>query len=500
MHFGKPVKARVDQLELRIGDILLSMGKLDEPERQRAEAGPESQLFGQRLYELGLLDAPSLAEALDEQLARQLSWLAGAAPGTAFAYYDHIDLLEHWGGEQRNIDPLTAIWRAVEAGAPHERVEVCCDALSGKTLRLHPSSRVGRFGFGSHVRPVLDVLRMKPQTLAELEQTGLLDPVSLRELLYALVLTRHLDTGLQPLGVATGVPAAVAPTAPMSRRRAPSSAAIRRPSAARLPKVEPKEGGRARTETAQTGRFVSREEIEARLQVLDSQSHYELFGVERTATPEQIVLAFTTLARSWHPDRLSPELADLREAVTSVFARMTEASRVLGQAASRADYDRSLGGNAEDTEEAQVNKVLRAAESFQKAEILVKKRDLERAEQLAEQAHLGDPTQPEYAALYAWIRTRRPEPSEELVAQSLATLKGAVGMQPNNVKVRYYLATVLKLMGQESAALREFRFVAENDPGNLDAARELRLHDMRRKQERAEAEESSGLLGRLFKR
>lgn len=505
MHFGKPVKARVDHPDLRLGQILLSMDKIDEQDRRRAEAGPESKLFGQRLFELGLVSAEALSDALDEQLARQLAWLAGTAPGTAFAYYDHVDLLEHWGGEQRNIDPLAAIWRAVEAGAPHERVRLCCEGLIGKTLRLHPSSRVGRFGFASHVRPVLDVLRVKPQMLAELEATGLLDPVSLRELLYALVLTRHLDTGLQPLGVATGVPAAVAPTAPISRRGPPSSAAIRRPSAARLPKVEPpnvepKGSARARGEAAQTGRFVSREEIMAKLEVLDSLSHYELFGVERTATSDQITLAFTTLARSWHPDRLSPELADLREAVTRVFARMTEASRVLGQAASRAEYDRFLGGDVEETEEAQVNKVLRAAESFQKAEILVKKRDLERAEQLAEQAHLGDPTQPEYAALYAWIRTRRPDPSEELVRESLATLKDAVGKQPNNVKVRYYFATVLKLAGQDSAALREFRFVADNDPSNLDAARELRLHEMRKRQERAEAEESSGLLGRLFKR
>jgi tetratricopeptide (TPR) repeat protein len=206
------------------------------------------------------------------------------------------------------------------------------------------------------------------------------------------------------------------------------------------------------------------------------------------------------LARLWHPDRLSPDLVDLREDATRVFARMTEASRVLGQATSRAEYDRSLAGDVEETEEAQVNKVLRAAESFQKAEILMKKRDLERAEKLAESAHAGDPSQPEYAALYAWIRAKRNDANEELLSECVATLKGAVSKQPDNVKIRYYLASVLKLAGQDGAALREFRFVAENDAGNLDAARELRLHEMRKKQGRAESEQSSGLFGRLFKR
>lgn len=501
MHFGKAVKARVAHPDVRLGEVLLALGRIDEEGRRRAEAGPDDKLFGQRLFELGLVDVQTLADGLDEQLARQLAWIAAAAPNTAFAYYEHVDLLEDWGGERRDVDPLAAIWRAVEAGVPHERVRLCCDGLIGKTLRLHPSARVGRFGFGSRARAVLDVLRVKPQTLDELEETGLLDPASLHELLYALVLTRHLDTGQQPLGVAAGVPAAVVPAAPMSRRRPPSSAAIRRPSNARLPKVEPAKAdagaARPRTEASATGRFLTREEVQAKLDVFDSESHYELFGVERTATQEQIALAFTTLARLWHPDRLSLDLSDLREEATRVFARMTEAHRVLGQAASRAEYDRSLGGAEVDTEEAQVNKVLRAAESFQKAEILVKKRDLEHAEKLAESAHLGDPSQPEYAALYAWIRARRADASEELLAESAATLKGAVAKQPDNVKIRYYLASVLKLAGQDTAALREFKFVAQRDPSNLDAVRELRLHEMRK--ERTDSD-SAGLLGRFFKR
>lgn len=496
IHFGKPVKARVAHPSLRLGHLLLALGKIDAEAHRAAEAGPEHQLFGQRLFSMGALDVRALAEGLDEQLARQLAWLAAAPPTTAFAYYDHVDLLQDWGGEQREIDPLAAIWRAVEAGAPGERVRLSCEGLEGKTLRLHPASRIGRFGFTGRVRSVLDVLRVKPQTLAELEGTGLIDIASLHELLYALILTRHLDTGAQPLGVAAGVPAAVPPA---SKRR--PSVAMRRASVANLPKVEPpKEVARARVEPGQTGRFLNREEIEAKLVGLDEQSHYELFGVERGATPEQITLAFTTLARSWHPDKLSPDLADLRETVTRVFARMTEAHRVLGHAAARQEYDRSLGVDASDTEEAQVTKVLKAAEAFQKAEILLKKRDLNGAEKFAEMAHAGDPSQSEYAALYAWIRARKPDPKEELLEESLAALKLAVTQQPNNVKIRYYLAGVLKLSGQDNLALREFRFVAENDPNNLDAVRELRLHDMRRKQGRAEAEESGSLLGRFFKR
>jgi hypothetical protein len=47
--------------------------------------------------------------------------------------------------------------------------------------------------------------------------------------------------------------------------------------------------------------------------------------------------------------------------------------------------------------------------------------------------------------------------------------------------------------------LREFRFVADNDPSNLDAARELRLHEMR-KNNPPEPPENPSLFHRFFRR
>jgi cytochrome c-type biogenesis protein CcmH/NrfG len=146
-----------------------------------------------------------------------------------------------------------------------------------------------------------------------------------------------------------------------------------------------------------------------------------------------------------------------------------------------------------------VELVLRAAEAFQKAEILLKKRDLESAEQLARTAHEGDPDQPEYAALYAWIRSRRADAGPEDIQSSLGMLKKAIAKQNNNVKIHYYLACVLKASGQTAAAMREFRYVAEHDPANVDAAREIRLHDMRKGQSKQPGADP-GLIGKLFKR
>jgi curved DNA-binding protein CbpA len=497
-HQGAPVKARVADPQLRIGELLLARGAIDEGAQRAAEAGAEAELYGQRLVAHDAIAPDALSRALDDQLYQQIAWFASMPGATAFAYYADADLLASWGAEHRQLDPLACIWQAVQANPPSERIALACQGLSDKTLRLHAASRINRFGFANRERPVLDVLRVKPQNLAALRATGLLDPAALERLLYVLTVTRHLDTGEAPLGVTTGTRPIPVQSAP--RRRAPSSA--QRPIA--VPPPEPEaaaEPAPARRELKETGRFAGREEIEAKHQKLEQLNHYEVLEVERTSSNEQIAGAFAALVRRWHPDRLSPDLGDLKEISMRVFARMTEAYRTLGHAGSRQEYDQSLGSSDPevDTEQAQVIRVLRAAEAFQKAEILLRKRDLDGAEKFASAALAGDKDQPEYAALYAWIRARKAGATEADIASALEVLKGAVMQQHDNVKIRYYLAGVFKLSGQENAALREYRFVAENDPSNLDAARELRLHDLRRQNAPAQPA-GEGLFGRLFKR
>lgn len=499
---GSPVKARIADPSLRLGERLLACGWIDAPAQRAAENGPQAELFGQRLIALGAITAEQLAAALDEQLYEQIGWLACAPVATAFAYFADTDLLASWGGEPRAIDPLAAIWRAVQLNAPKERVAQAMSSLGDRKLRLHPASRIGRFGFDGRERPVLDVLRVKPQARAELESTGLSDTAAVDRLLYVLMLTRHLDTGELPLGVTAGTRPVMIAAIP-TRRRA-SSAMIRAVAPPPPPEPEPEPASAPqpppRKELTQTGRFASREEIQKKHLELDQLDHYQVLEIERGASAGQVAAAFGALARRWHPDRLSPELGDLKETAMRVFARITEAHRVISHAGSREEYDRSFdtGGSADDTEQAQVMRVLRAAEAFQKAEILMRKRDLDGAERFASVALAGDKDQPEYAALLAWIRARKQGASPADIQQSLEVLEGAVAKQENNVKMRYYYGGVLKLAGHDGAAMREFRFVAENDPSNLDAARELRLHDIRR--HNAPEQPSEGLFGRLFKR
>ena len=71
--------------------------------------------------------------------------------------------------------------------------------------------------------------------------------------------------------------------------------------------------------------------------------HYDVLGVEKTATPEEIKKAYRRLARELHPDHNPSEEANER------FKLVTHAYDVLSDPGQRRDYDRgpqSFGGGA----------------------------------------------------------------------------------------------------------------------------------------------------------
>src|SRR5580698_8685847 len=70
--------------------------------------------------------------------------------------------------------------------------------------------------------------------------------------------------------------------------------------------------------------------------------YYEILGVSRTATPEEIKQAFRKLARLHHPD-----VAKNKAAGEAKFKEINEAYEVLGDPEKRKRYD-ELGANWQD--------------------------------------------------------------------------------------------------------------------------------------------------------
>jgi curved DNA-binding protein CbpA len=490
---GGPAKAKVQDPVLYLGRVLVEQKAISDQvyERTLAIATETGKLHGQVLLEQGSIDEYALREGLREQLARQVLWMFSLPPATLFGYYDRLNFLERWGGEGVRAKPLALIWRGVREYAHAGHLAEVLDRFGDQLILLHVDAPIRRFRFDRREQSVIDVLRAKPQPLNELLGRGLADPAYVRRLVYAMIITRQLETGIQgvePIGVDEAPSSSRLPVAsvlpPLPSTPAPRHSLA--PDAARASSQPPvRSAPPPRVESPELVAFKA--EIRERA-ARGGADYYELLGVAPDAIPSVIQGAFFQLAKKWHPDRLGPDLADVRDLATKVFARMSEAHQILSDPSRRKEYDdlrKQGGGSAEEQE--QVQRVVRAATAFQKAEVLMKRNNHVAALEEARRAVELDPSQADYIALLAWVESSQLNANLEDI---LARIEKAQRLEPNNTRIRWYRGSILKRLGKTGKAVGDFRFIVENDPRHVDAQREIRLYEMRKAEQRRTGQKS----------
>ncbi|MEI9937037.1 MAG: DnaJ domain-containing protein [Pseudomonadota bacterium] len=484
---GGPSKAKIFDPVLFLGRVLVEQKAITDEvyDRTLVQATERGQLHGQVLLEEGHIDEHALREGLREQLSRQVLWMFSLPPDTLFGYYDRLNFLEHWGGEGVRAKPLALIWRGVRQYAHAGHMAEVLERFGDQLILLHVDAPIRRFRFDHREQSIIDVLRAKPQPLTELLARGLADPAYVRRLVYAMLITRQLESGIpgvEPIGVdeapsSSRLPVAPVFAAPARTTRHPlASISSQPPAQSVLPKA---------VESPEFAAFKA--EIRERA-ANGSADYYELLGVAPDAIPSVIQAAFFQLAKKWHPDRLGPDLAEVRELATKVFARMSEAHQILSDASRRKEYDelrKDGAGGAEEQE--QVQRVLRAATAFQKAEVLMKRNNHAAALEEARKAVELDPSQADYIALLAWVESTQLNANMDEI---LARIEKAQRLEPNNTRIRWYRGSILKRMGKNGKAVGDFRFIVENEPRHLEAQREIRLYEMRKAEQRRTGQKS----------
>jgi tetratricopeptide (TPR) repeat protein len=533
---GQPVKIRTSEPVAYLGGVLKELGYLTEAQLTRSLAdlakskATRPTLHGELLVAEGTIDAAKLKAGLREQLARKIRHAAAMSPETAYAYYQDFDVLHGWGADSEGIDPVPLFWSVLGEHAPWEHVTAALKRMETSRLRLMSGADLARLRLGREELHAATTLRAHPMTISELVAQSRLNERTARLLAYLLLVTKQVDV-LPAVAATTSTP----PERPRTSATPPSSRTPR-------PKVTPSGSPASISKAPPVPMAVSKApparatitkpppppstlaaelverwlEITERAASIDRTDYFMMLDVSRDATHDDVEAAFFGLVKRWHPDRLPPELAPVRHACSRVFARMSEAHATLTDVQRRANYMRLVAdGSGSPEMQATVAKVVEAATAFQKAEVCFRRNDLVQAETFCRTALADDPTQPDYLALFAWLVALKPENQEPAKAlESIHMLERAIGMSDRCERAYFWRGMLLKRLGKNDAAFKDFRRAVELNPRNIDAAREVRLYNMRggrrsskpppgskRPSSPAKRDETQkGILGRLFKK
>jgi curved DNA-binding protein CbpA len=240
-----------------------------------------------------------------------------------------------------------------------------------------------------------------------------------------------------------------------------------------------------------------RDELRERARLAPRQTAYEILGVEPDCEPPALHEAHASIASRFAPDSL-PDTGEaaVRDAKV-VLEHARRALDVLSDGVTRAEYDRASDAMGRAAPPARVFRGLHAEACFRRGESLWKRRDYAGAQHEVERALALDGTCARYEALLGLLLHLRSGSGEggRVHPNAMRHLEQALRLDPRCEQANYAMALVLKRAGRHDEAFQHFQRVWRQNPNNLEAAREVRLHSMRNRKR-----PSSGLIDRLLGR
>ncbi|MFO0679869.1 MAG: DnaJ domain-containing protein [Polyangiaceae bacterium] len=462
---GMLQRLRTSEPVAHLGTILFDLGfipkdVLEETQKTKIDDGG---LHGRILLEANAITEEQLTIGLDRQIVAKLDYVFTLPKATEYAFYDGADMLAGFGGDvpPRAFDPFTVLWRGLCLNPPWPQVDAAFEKIRGSRLRLRPGADVDALGLNPDVHAFVVTALAEPKTLEDVANAGVLQPHTAKLALYCLLVTKRIET------VAVARPPFEAPSSTMMKVVPPGSANV--PVAAPIERTLSPELAARRDAIRETGAAI------------DKMNYFEMLGLAEDATKEAVDDAYRELAKKWHPDRLPPDLAEVKDIASRVFGLYAEAHKTLTDEGDRKKYMKLVReGGATPEAQAYIARVIDAATTFQKAEISFRRGDMAMAADFCKQAFEGDPTQSDYVALLAWIESMDPKnQGDAATRERIAMLDRALSINARSDRAHYYRGMLYKKLGENKLALVDMKKAIELNPRNLEAPREIRLLESR---------------------
>ncbi|MBI2377704.1 MAG: DnaJ domain-containing protein [Deltaproteobacteria bacterium] len=532
----------------RLGELLVTRrvctkGTIDDviQEQARSGSGTARPLLGEILVKKGVVRNTEIVEdCVKHQTTRRVTRMFGLTGGQWEAVPANDPMIKRAGIA---IDAWPLLLPAIKAFATDEEIRDLTDQLLGKAVHLKAKPQVLERLNGDELDRELFRLIENPRKADQLER-ALKNRKAVRAALKAVLSTGIAE--LVPMKLAQPIKEVINLSAPST---APVTAPGRPPPTASEPKPEPKkeapkddvpagvrrhsvpppppsestsaskprdEGLRPiRRHEVPKEEIVRREapraapapkvspiekEIRAFHEKIGELNYFEMLGVPQSNADKDLRAAFTTLSKKYHPDALagaSPEVADIARAVQS---KLNEAYAALSNADRRKEYLDALKAGKTQIDDQAEQKAKAAKVKYDMAMVMMKKKDFEKAKELLSVALNMDKGNAHYKGMMGWLTFSDPEGDREsAIALARGLLLESVAQQPADAEIQYYLGLVHKAAGDDDRALGAFKMALEADPDHLEASRELRLEEMRKKKE-GESEGIGGKLSKLLKR
>jgi curved DNA-binding protein CbpA len=202
-------------------------------------------------------------------------------------------------------------------------------------------------------------------------------------------------------------------------------------------------------------------------ELLALQNHYEVLGVGKSATPQEIKKAYFFYAKLYHPDRhFDPEMQDMKDLLEALFARIHDAYETLSTPEKRDQYNVDLASGSmvrrkKPAAREQPDKSKAAAQAqFNEGIKQFSVGNFWGANDAFEWAMRLDPGTAAYVFHRGLSLSRIPRRGHEAEEYFVK----AISMDPGKIEYRLELGNFYQRSGLKAKALDAYRRALEHDP------------------------------------